>query len=397
LNQRFRKHGNKEMSSFNGMLAGIGALMMVGSWTGCSRSGAAASDLNGNNSGQPLPVETWTVQLEEGYEVPVRFTGVIEAARESWVGFELSGVLDQVFVSEGDRVSAGAPLASLDTARLEAALAEAKANQRQANSQYELAAWTLDRMEKAFSKKAVSDQDWERSRREAETAEAALEAAGSRVNLREVDLHKATLTAPFDGWVVEVPLDNGETVGPGSRVIRLIDTAPLLARIAVSVEAVGGLNVGEKVPLKLARSGVEIRAKVLKVSPEVQRQTRSQWVWFELGDSSVTGSIVVGDLVEYSPNMKRPGRGFWAPVTALTESYRGLWSCYALVDSGQASEVGESGVWRIERREVEALALTAEMVFLRGGMLDGERMLANGSHRVAHGQLVRVVSELSGF
>ena len=380
---------------------GFGALMMIASWTGCSRSGSSDSvsdsDLNRKNSEQPLPVETWTVEMEEDYEVPVRFTGVIEAARESWVGFELSGVLDQVFVSEGDRVSVGAPLASLDTARLEASLAEAKANQSQANSQYELAAWTLDRMEKAFAKKAVSDQDWESSRREAEAAQAALEAAGSRVNLREVDLSKATLVAPFDGRVVEVSLDNGETIGPGSRVIRLIDTAPLRARIAVGVEVVQDLNVGDEAPLKLNRSGAEVRAKVLKISPEVQRQTRSQWVWFELGDSSLTHAIVVGDLVEYSPNMKRPGRGFWAPVTSLTESYRGLWSCYALVDSGESSEAGGNGVWRIERREVEALALNAEMVFLRGGLLDGERMLANGSHRVAHGQLVRVVSELSGL
>lgn len=386
------------MTSFSGMLAGFGALIMVVSWTGCSRSGSAASDLNSKNSAQPLPVESWTVQMEEGYGVPVRFTGVIEAARESWVGFELSGVLDQVFVNEGDRVSVGAPLASLDTARLEAALDEAKANQRQANSQYELAAWTLSRMEKAFAKKAVSDQDWESSRREAEAAEAALEAAGSRLNLREVDLLKATLTAPFDGWVVEVPLDNGEVVGPGSQVIRLIDTAPLRARIAVGVEAVQDLNVGDEASLKLNRSGAEVRAKVLKISPEVQRQTRSQWVWFALDDSSLPHAVaVVGDLVEYAPDMKRSGRGFWAPVTALTESYRGLWSCYALVDAGESSEVGGSGGWRIERREVETLALNAEMVFLRGGLLDGERMLANGSHRVAHGQLVRVVSELSGF
>ncbi len=57
----------------------------------------------------------------------VTFTGHIEAARDARLGFEIAGKVENIFVGEGDPVTAGQTLASLDPtlAKLELAAAEA--------------------------------------------------------------------------------------------------------------------------------------------------------------------------------------------------------------------------------------------------------------------------------
>ncbi len=340
-------------------------------------------------SAEPLPVEVWSVHFEEGYEIPVQFTGLVEAARESWIGFELNGTLKRVLGVEGQRVKAGEALAEMEDSRLRAALREARAGLDQATSQSELANWSLDRTREAFDLKAVSDLEWENTRSQAEVASASLEAARAKVQALEVDLEKHTIRAPFDGWIVENPLDEGAFAGPGKSVLRLVEAAPLRARIAVAVEVAGELNPGMQITLKHNRRDLDLTATVEKVSPEIQQQTHSRWVWFRLEHDVDSGDVWSGDLVEYRPKLKRSGKGCWIPVTALTESYRGLWSCYAVVPD----ETNEKG-WRVDRRDLETLALDGERVYVRGDLLEGEQIIARGAHRVADGQAVRVVSEL---
>ncbi len=90
------------------------------------------------------------------YQVRREFIGRVEATRQSQVGFELGGELRRVHVDEGDTVSAGAVLAQLDTARLEARLAEAQAAFEQAESAQKLAIRTFERRWDASASGGIS-------------------------------------------------------------------------------------------------------------------------------------------------------------------------------------------------------------------------------------------------
>ena len=74
-------------------------------------------------------------------------------------------------------------------------------------------------------------------------------------------------------------------------------------------------------------------------------------------------------------------RGFWAPVAALTEGRRGLWSIYALVPDEDA--------FILEPRPVEILHTERDRVYLRGAVQTDELILQGGVRRVAPGQRVR--------
>jgi membrane fusion protein, multidrug efflux system len=63
-------------------------------------------------------VGVMSVELAQGYTVTRRFTGQIEAAARTDLGFELGGRITEVLVEEGDVVAAGTVLARLDTSAL---------------------------------------------------------------------------------------------------------------------------------------------------------------------------------------------------------------------------------------------------------------------------------------
>ena len=66
-----------------------------------------------------LPVTTVPVEAVESYEIQRTYTGVLSALRASELGFERQGKVVAIAVSEGDRVTAGRTLATLDTKILE--------------------------------------------------------------------------------------------------------------------------------------------------------------------------------------------------------------------------------------------------------------------------------------
>ncbi len=67
-----------------------------------------------------LTVKTTNLKPVESYQVVRTYTGEVEAVRASELGFERGGKLVWLSIDRGDRVSAGTPLAKLDTSNLEA-------------------------------------------------------------------------------------------------------------------------------------------------------------------------------------------------------------------------------------------------------------------------------------
>ena len=90
--------------------------------------------------------------------------------------------------------------------------------------------------------------------------------------------------------------------------------------------------------------------------------------------------IAAGSVVRLSLPQEIPTRGVWLPVSALTESDRGLWSVYA------AREV--EGAYRAEPGLVEIIHQTGEAVYVRGALRDGDQVIVDGLQRITPNQPV---------
>lgn len=350
-----------------------GFLMLSTLLTGCSTGDA-------DTEAAPLTaVSVTSVEHATGYVQISSYTGRIEAALESAVGFEIGGTLIELAANEGDSVRQGDALARLDTQRAAARRKEAKATLDQTKAELALARATAERTRDAYSYKGVSRQQLDEAEQRVATLEASSAVAGARLESIDVDIAKATLTAPFDAIIVRRLADPGRVLAPGEPVLDIESLAAPEARIGVAPRALAGLAPGDE-KLLLLSSG-PIQATIKAIIPRRNNTTQTQDVVFSLDTQEAT--VNAGDLVRLDVSTRIEQAGFWLPLAALSQGPRGLWQALAVKD-----DPTQAGVYVLKPRLVEVLYTDGERAFARGTLDEGERLVSDGLHRVVVGQRV---------
>ncbi len=398
-----------------GLLGAMGLLVFGGAVTGLQSLVDAPSEATLVES-RALPVETLVLEPASGYSVPRIYTGEIAAIRSSNLGFERGGELVQVMVNEGDRVTAGTPLARLDTrnlatqrlqveaqkAQAEARLAElengarsediavAAAEIRDLEQQLILQETQEQRREYLYGEGAISREQLDEFAYGTNSLQARLDQARSRwqslqngtrfeqvnaqravvrqlrAQLEDIDVNvsKSTITAPYDGIVARRQVDEGTVIGTGQAVFMFVEAATPEARVGVPVAVVDQLRLGSAQTVQV--SNQRYGATVGAVVPGVDAATRTQTVVLPL-DSAAIGKIEPGQTAQLTFDQTIQAEGFWLPTTALTEGIRGLWTCYVLVPAPEAEGETQAGVeaenpggqgdavWVVEPRAVEII------------------------------------------
>jgi RND family efflux transporter MFP subunit len=335
----------------------------------------------------PLAVAVERAEERAGYEVVREFVGVVEARRESAVGFELGGEVIAVHFDEGAFVEAGAAVAQLDTTILEAERSMLLASRNQARAAAELAGITRERIGGALEKDAVSAHRWDEADKDHEAQLATLARAEAAIAAIDARISKAELRAPFAALVAERYVDEGQVIAAGTPVLHLLESAAPEVRIGVSGAAIDTVFGGQRHTLRVRDRSV--RGEVRSVLPVRGNGTRSVDVIFTL-DAELDG-IRRGDLATLDIVRTRDERGFWLPLTALTESSRGLWACY-VAEALEEVESPDQATHRLGRRELEVVHQAGDEVYVRGTLQGGEQVVTEGLHRLVPDQLVRLAT-----
>ncbi|MEM8816035.1 MAG: efflux RND transporter periplasmic adaptor subunit [Pseudomonadota bacterium] len=330
---------------------------------------------------QAVPVATVSAEADVGYRASSSYTGRVEARLDSQLGFEIGGLLASVAVEEGAVVGRNEPLAALDTARLAAQRAEARAAFDQVQAELELAEATLERTAEAFDFKGVSRQQLDEAQQRVATLAAATAVAEARLRRISVDIDKATLTAPFAGTVVHRAADPGVVLAPGQTLLSLQSSDQPEARIGIAPEAAGSLAIGESFTLTINDRPVEATLKT--IVPRRDEATRTVDAIFRI--TSPEAILRPGDLARLDTERFVETPGYWIPVSALIEGPRGLWQ--GLV----AEQHGKERV--LVKHTVEVLHANDKMAFVRGTLESGDLLVSKGTHRVVAGQKVSLAAD----
>lgn len=341
---------------------------------------ASKADAIPNMTAPRTSVSVMRVEPEPGYSVTRRFTGQVEAAARTDLGFELGGRVTEVLVEEGDIVRAGAVLARLDTGALLPERRALEAELAALAADAELARLTLTRndalREQGFRSVAAQDE----ARLALVRAEAGMAAVRARIEGVDVRLEKSVLTAPFAARIGARLADPGQTAAAGQPVLVLFEAAPARARIGLPPDLAATLTAGQAVTVKM--DDRMLTATVRQIRPDLDSSTRSRSVVLTLPPEVAP---VLGDTVALLLSQRVEDPGFWAPLSALREGVRGSWSVMAVETAAEGD--------RMTPAAVEVIHTDGPRVFLRGTLPPGARIVAEAPDRVAPGQIVLALTE----
>lgn len=205
--------------------------------------------------------------------------GSVEARTISQLGFEVAGTLAELTVDHGDRITRGQVLGRLDSRQQQAVVAQAEAGLRQAQAALLQAQARADRAQAVLTQRRnvntrrqnlvrkgtvsveaaedaqslvdVAAADLAVAASDVEAAKGGVESAQARLRLDMAVLAKFTLTAPYDGVVVERVRDLGTVVAPAASLMVVADPASIWVRAYVDEALAGPLAVGQRVAITL--------------------------------------------------------------------------------------------------------------------------------------------------
>jgi HlyD family secretion protein len=220
--------------------------------------------------------------------VTVSATGNLKPINQVDVGSEQSGLITKVFVDVNDRVTRGQQLAELDTARLQdavtqarAQVASAEAGIAQARASTALAKATLDRQEEVSrlsGGRVPSKTELDSARASHIQAVASLRAAEAQVlvaraqlSSAQTNLSKARIVSPVTGVVLSRAIEPGQTVAASFNAPVLFTIAEDLKQMEVEVSVdeadVGQVKDGQSANFSVdAFPGRSFPAKVTRVN-----------------------------------------------------------------------------------------------------------------------------------
>ena len=157
-----------------------------------------------------------------------------------------SGYLKRFLVDIGARVKEGDLLAEIDTPELNQQLAQARAEQVQAEAALALAKTTAARWADLLKSASVSEQETAEKQSDLELKLANVEAAKANVRRLEDMQSFERVTAPFAGTITARSTDIGQLISAGgnSELFRLAQTSTLRVYVRVPQAAARGVYPG---------------------------------------------------------------------------------------------------------------------------------------------------------
>ena len=188
--------------------------------------------------------------------------------------------------------------------------------------------------------------------------------------------YASTLTrAPFSGVIAKVMVEQGEVLSPGGAVARLVQLDPALVSVTVSDRDVVSLEPGLDVLVTTAAGASGVDAKIARISPVADTNTRAFRVEIDIPNAQRTllpGMIVTVSLsVQLEPNL-----------LSIPQ--------YVLVTKrdGNGVFVLQDGVARW--RAVELGRVVRDRVIIRSGVKVSEDVIVTGHRELADGDRVIV-------
>ncbi|MDG1793879.1 MAG: efflux RND transporter periplasmic adaptor subunit [Flavobacteriaceae bacterium] len=208
-------------------------------------------------------------------------TGKLNPEEEIELKPQISGIVDQIFVEEGDLVRKGDLIAKIRVVPNEQALGSAKSRINSARLSFENAQTLFDRNKLLFEKGVISKQDFENSELSLnQSKESYAQAQDDYKIIKQGSLSggssaNTTIIAQIPGTILEIPVREGDQViqsnnfNAGTTIATIADMSKMIFEGKVDESEVGKLEEGKDIKVILgAIAEKEFPAVLTFVAPK---------------------------------------------------------------------------------------------------------------------------------
>lgn len=311
----------------------------------------------------PVKVKEMSREVFRHY---VEITGLVNSEENVLLSAEASGRVEAILVEEGDLVKKGQLLVRLNDDAIKQQLEEARAA-------YELSETTYQR------RKALWEKDSIGSEIEYLNAQTNFKAAKNRLGQAEARYENTRLKAPVNGRVDNITVNEGEYVGMGTPIVRVVDMTSLEVEAELSENYLKSIDKGDSVIVRIPALDIKQTQAVTFAGQYINPDNRSFTVKVALDNADeMLKPNLLADLsfLDY----QNP-EALVVPAIAVKQDLKGQF-VYVVVD--------KEGGPQTEKRYVERGRSFRDQTEILSGLEPGDQVVTAGFNEVSPGEEVIV-------
>ncbi len=223
----------------------------------------------------PVPVRVFKVaRIEFTDFLPT--VGTVRGQTEVEMKFEVNGVVKSINFREGDVMTKGQVLMTLDERDAATRLAYSRTKQKTSEAQLALAQQRASINQQLFDIGAIIKAKLDEAMLEVEQSKTQVETAKEEVNLAQSELDKTVLRAPMDGVMGTREVESGEFVSPQIIVATIMDVGAVNVELGVIERDIERIRMNQKVKIVVdSLPNVSFQGTVDNLAPMIEGKSRT--------------------------------------------------------------------------------------------------------------------------
>lgn len=289
----------------------------------------------------------------------------------------VSGEVKELFVEEGDYVTEGQTLFTIDSQQAQIQMDQAQLGIKSAQDSVDALKKSLDRMQSLYDAGAVSLTDLESIQTQYDSALNALDQAKLSADAASSTLGYYTVTAPASGCATTVSVVAGGPAAQTSPAVVISDTKSLELKANVSEYLINNIAEGQK---------VDVYIRSLSEEPYTGTVT-------DIADTPAQGTYTYDVTIALSDYQDMKA-GMLAEVSVVTDSKAGV---VVVPSDAVITKRGENYVAlitdgdKIELRKVTVGIDNGTSAEITSALRVGETLVVKGQNYVSDGEQVNIV------
>jgi membrane fusion protein (multidrug efflux system) len=353
----------------------LAVLLLAAFLGGCGSKDSDPAGASSNPS--PAAIEERNVEVIEVVPRSISYTvsavGSLKTLEDVAISPKKAGIIEKIFVREGDRVKKGQILVQLDhvDAKLQVDMSEARV--KEAEASLETNRTTLSRYQKLFETKVIPQQTYDDLILKVKLDEARLTLAKAELNLAKQNLLDHQIVSPIEGVVNVKIAALGEhvNVAPKDEILKIVQMDPLEIEFYVPENLAGVIHTGSKIQFSVKAFSEEKFSAILRfISPTADPATRN---------------VKMKALVQNPNHRLKPG--FFAEVSVRTGENP---AALIIPESALLSQEGKFFIFTVLDRVAKRKEITTGVRFegkveILKGLQKGEWVVITGHEQLSEG------------
>ena len=325
------------------------------------------------NKDRNTPLITTITTSEQKFNHFIELQGNVKTKQNVLVYPEMPGILNKVYVKEGQKVKKDQILATIDDGGLSQQLLLLKSNEQ-------LAKTTFERQKRLWDQQIGSEIQYLQAKTSYDSQKNA-----TRQLIKQ--LGKFTIRAPFSGIIDDVFKEKGTVVapGPGAEIFRIINLSNMYIETDVPESYISSIKKNKMVEVNFPILGRSYDSSIRQVGNFINPSNRTFRI--EVGIPNLDGEIKPNLTAKLRLNDYSSSNAILIPQSIISENAKGQQFIYVVKDNKEKNQV------YAERLVIETGKTNGDFIEVTKNLDANVEVILEGARSVNNGQVVKVINK----